>query len=342
VFGDQLIMKVFRKIEAGINPDLEMNRYLTDCGFPHVPPVAGALLYRGGRERISAVAMLQQLVPNQGDAWDLFLRELEDSPEWEEDRDLHLARLLGRRTAELHLALAAGVDDPSFVPEPTNAMAARSVYQSIRSQATQTMQVLRRQLKNLPEHLEPAAREVLAGESLLKEQLRSLLGRRIRATRIRCHGDYHLGQVLFTGTDFMIVDFEGEPARPLAERRLKRWAARDVTGMLRSFEYAGETAAARNAAESSRVWATRMGEAFENAYRELTWGSSFQPDDEDEYRLLRGIMLLEKTLYELRYELQYRPDWAGIPLRGLRGLLESISAGDGASGPTEEARRGSR
>ncbi|MBO0709342.1 MAG: phosphotransferase, partial [Candidatus Dormibacteraeota bacterium] len=240
-----------------------------------------------------------------------------------------------------HLALAAGVDDPNFAPEPTNAMAARSIYQSIRSQVTQTMQLLRRQLKNLPEPLQPAAREVLAGEGALGQQLRSLLGRRVRATRIRCHGDYHLGQVLFTGTDFMIVDFEGEPARPLAERRLKRWAARDVTGMLRSFEYAGEAAVAFNMAEATRTWATRMGEAFENAYRELTWGSSFQPDDEDEYQLLRSVMLLEKTMYELRYELQYRPDWAGIPLRGLQELLDA-SGGDGRSAPLGDGRKGSR
>ena len=342
VFGDQLIMKVFRKIEAGINPDLEVNRYLTDRGFPHVPALAGAVLYRGGRERISAVAMVQELIQNQGDAWDLFVRELEDSPEWEEDRDLHLARLLGQRTAEMHLALAAGVDEADFAPEPTGAMAARSVYQSVRSQITQTLQVLRRQLKSLPEALQPVAREVLGGQGAYNQQLRSLLGRRIRAARIRCHGDYHLGQLLFTGTDFMIVDFEGEPARPLAERRLKRWAARDVTGMLRSFQYAGEAAVARNAEETTRIWAARMGEAFEGAYRELTWGSSFQPDDEDEYQLLRSVMLLEKTLYELRYELEYRPSWAGIPLRGLRELIDVTPAADGRMASAADGRKGSR
>jgi maltose alpha-D-glucosyltransferase / alpha-amylase len=342
VFGDQLIMKVFRKIEAGINPDLEVNRYLTDRGFPHVPALAGAVLYRGGRDRISAVAMVQELIQNQGDAWDLFVRELEDSPEWEEDRDLHLARLLGQRTAEMHLALAAGVDEADFAPEPTGAMAARSVYQSVRSQITQTLQVLRRQLKSLPEALQPVAREVLGGQGAYNEQLRSLLGRRIRAARIRCHGDYHLGQLLFTGTDFMIVDFEGEPARPLAERRLKRWAARDVTGMLRSFQYAGEAAVARNAEETTRIWAARMGEAFEGAYRELTWGSSFQPDDEDEYQLLRSVMLLEKTLYELRYELEYRPSWAGIPLRGLRELIDVTPAADSRMASAADGRKGSR
>ncbi|MGH7920193.1 MAG: maltose alpha-D-glucosyltransferase [Candidatus Dormibacteraceae bacterium] len=329
VFGDRLIMKVFRKVEEGINPDLEVNRYLTDRGFPHVPQVAGALLYRaGGPNRMSALAMVQALVPNQGDAWELFVRELEDSLEWEEDRDLHLARLLGQRTAELHLALAAGEDDPGFRPEPTTQMAARSVYQSVRSQVTQTMQVLRQQAPRLPEELQPAAREVLAGEGALHDQLRRLLGARIEAARIRCHGDYHLGQVRFTGTDFMIVDFEGEPARPLADRRLKRWAARDVTGMLRSFRYAGEAARGRYVSDAPRVWAERMAQAFEATYRERTTGTSFQPDDEDEYRLLRSVMLLEKTLYELRYELQYRPTWAGIPLIGVLDLLRE---GDGGA-----------
>ena len=322
LFGEDFIMKVFRRLEEGINPDLELSRFLTDRRFPHIPAVAGALLYRGGPNRLSALAMLQAFVPNQGDAWESFVRELQDSPEWEPDRDLHLATLLGQRTGELHLALASDPTDPSFRPEPTTQMAARSIYQSIRAQISQMILLLRRVRPTLPASIQDLAGEVLAGEAALHERLHRLLDERVTATRIRCHGDYHLGQVLFTGADFVIVDFEGEPARPLAERRLKRWAARDVTGMLRSFAYAGETAMSLVASEEPRDWARRMGEEFEAAYLATTEGASFQPADPDEYRLLRSVMLLEKTLYELRYELDHRPDWVGIPLQGLAELLD--------------------
>ncbi|MFZ0217740.1 MAG: alpha-amylase family glycosyl hydrolase, partial [Candidatus Dormiibacterota bacterium] len=322
MFGDRLIMKVFRRLEEGINPDLEVSRFLTDRGFPHVPAVAGALLYRGGPGRTAGLAMVTSYVPNQGDAWESFVRELADSPEWEPDRDLHLANLLGQRTGELHLALASDQADPEFRPEPTTQMAARSTYQSVRTQITQTMQLLERQRATLPEGLQDLAGEILAGEAAFHEELRGLLGRHITATRIRCHGDYHLGQVLFTGADFVIVDFEGEPARPLAERRLKRWAARDVTGMLRSFAYAGEAAMGLGASDAPRAWARNMAAEFEAAYLATTAGAHFQPADPDEYRLLRSVMLLEKTLYELRYELDHRPDWAGIPLHGLAELLD--------------------
>ena len=153
----------------------------------------------------------------------------------------------------------------------------------------------------------------------LHERLRRLIARPTSARRIRCHGDYHLGQVLFTGGDFIIIDFEGEPARPLRERRLKRWALKDVAGMLRSFAYAGQAADVSNGSE----WARATGEFFMQAYLETSSSSSsFLPGEAEERQLLLDAMLIEKALYELRYELDHRPDWVHIPLRGLRELAE--------------------
>ena len=317
VFGERLIMKLFRRLEEGINPDLEMSRFLTERGFASVAPVAGALLYRWGRDKMATLAMLQAFVPNQGSAWELFLRELEDCTEWGFDRELPLPRLLGQRTAEMHIALGSAHDDASFRPEPTSVTDGRSVYQSLRSQAIRTFQVLRQQLPTLPDSQRELAEEALRNEDEVQERLRRILQRAISAQRIRNHGDFHLGQVLFTGTDFVVVDFEGEPARPLAERRHKRWALRDVAGMLRSFAYAGETVGS----DDARRWAREMARAFYAAYLEAASGASFLPATAEEHEMLLEAMLFEKVMYELRYEIDHRPDWTAIPLRGLLELV---------------------
>src|ERR1700730_12777809 len=190
----------------------------------------------------------------------------------------------------------------------------RSIYQSIRTPALQVMRQLKRQLTRLPDDAREDAEAVVALESKLLSRLRALLNRQIAAHRIRCHGDYNLGQVLFTGGDFVIVDFEGEPLRPLAERRLKRWAAKDVAGMLRSFTYADEAA--------GEEWAERASTAFLRAYWEAAGSASFASPKVEERRLLLDTMLIEKALYELRYELDNRPGRVRVPLRGLRRLLE--------------------
>ena len=318
IFGERLILKLFRRVESGEHPDLEMSRFLTDVGFPNIAPVAGTVLYRRDRKHTSALAMLQAYVPNQGDAWTHALTELSaDGSATERYRPY--AELIGRRTAEMHLALASRPDDPDFAPEPTHMHDARSVYQSIRSLSTQVLPVLRERIARLPAAAHDDAAAVLSGWDRLHERrLRALIGRSIRARRIRCHGDYHLGQLLFTGGDFIVIDFEGEPARPLRERRLKRWALKDVAGMLRSFAYAGQASNVPHGPE----WAAATGDAFMDAYLETAAGAPFLPATHEERDVLLGAMLIEKALYELRYELDHRPDWVTIPLRGLRELAE--------------------
>jgi maltose alpha-D-glucosyltransferase/alpha-amylase len=317
IFGERLILKLYRRVEDGMHPDLELSRFLTDVGFPNIAPVAGTVVYRRDRGRTAALAMLQAYVPNQGDAWTHALTELSADSDAVE-RYQPYAELLGRRTAEMHLALASRSDDPAFAPEPTQAPDARSVYQSIRSLSSQVLPMLERRREHLPPAACADADQVLSSWEQLHERLRGLIARPISVRRIRCHGDYHLGQVLFTGGDFVIVDFEGEPSRPLRERRLKRWALKDVAGMLRSYAYAGQVADVAH----GRDWARAAGDAFMRTYLERADGAPFLPAGAEERALLLDAMLIEKALYELRYELDHRPDWVHIPLRGLCELME--------------------
>jgi maltose alpha-D-glucosyltransferase/alpha-amylase len=246
---------------------------------------------------------------------------------------LETAQLLGERTAQLHRALAA-IDDPAFTPEPFTALYQRSLYQNMRSQGTDTLAILGRRLAELPAPIQDEARDALARGGEIQQRLRGLLGQRIDARRIRCHGDLHLGQVLWTGRDFVFIDFEGEPGRPLVERRHKRSAMTDVAGMLRSFHYA-----ALGTLVSERVggavrpddvaqltpwavhWYRTAAAAFMRGYRQAADGAAFMPHSDDELTLLLSTAMLHKVMYELSYELNNRPDWIAVPLRGLLDLL---------------------
>ncbi|HEX4216632.1 MAG TPA: maltose alpha-D-glucosyltransferase [Candidatus Dormibacteraeota bacterium] len=317
IFGERLIMKLFRHVAEGINPDVEVSRFLTEHDFANIPAVLGTLIYRQGRDHTSALAMVQAYVPNQGDGWSHATVELSGGEPAAIERYQPYAALLGRRTGELHLALASDSDNPAFAPEASTMLATRSVYQSVRTLAARVFQQLRSHLGSLEPDERELALEVLSQEPHLQTRLRPLLAHPVAARRIRVHGDYHLGQVLFTGGDFVIVDFEGEPARPLSERRLKRWASKDVAGMLRSFAYAAEAAGV----DFGEEWAASASKAFLEAYWAAVDNAPFVSPGEAERELLLDTMLIEKALYELRYELDNRPNWVRIPLRGLRRLL---------------------
>ncbi|HLQ62387.1 MAG TPA: maltose alpha-D-glucosyltransferase [Candidatus Acidoferrales bacterium] len=361
IFGERLILKVYRRLEEGINPDLEVGRFLTEqTRFANIAPVAGSLEYQRGHAEPVTVAILQGYVPNQGDAWTHalatlgeYFRTLElrrEGPPPELPRSLleastagpppqaagtiggylELARLLGRRTAELHGALASDPTEPAFAPERITPQDQRSLYQSMHALATQALQLLRDSQRRLPEEARQEARQVLDSEPRINSVLKSFLVQRPTASRIRVHGDYHLGQVLWTGSDFMIVDFEGEPARPLHERRFKRSAFRDVAGMLRSFQYASHAALHAQGPPSeavaerpawARFWAGCVSASFLRGYLDTAGPASFVPASPQEREVLLNALLLEKALYELRYELNSRPDWVRIPLRGILDLV---------------------
>jgi maltose alpha-D-glucosyltransferase / alpha-amylase len=367
MFGHELFFKLFRKLDKGVNPDLEIARQLTRKGFDHTPEVTGELNYRADGVA-STLGVLKRYVPNEGDAWSYtldalsgyFERVLIQQPETrvlaldveallERSKSqppveahelmgpyLESARLLGIRTAEMHRALAAGVDRKEFAPEPFSALYQRSLYQSMRNLSGRIFHALDRRLDTLPDDARALAASVLERRAVVLERMGAVVGEKMETQRIRTHGDYHLGQVLYTGRDFVVIDFEGEPARPLTERRLKRSAVSDVAGMLRSFSYAAYTAVAdeevRGMARAdalegldrwARYWVAWASAAFLQAYRsEAGTGTGLLPARDDQLRILLDAHLLEKAVYELGYELNNRPDWIVVPLRGLNQLLD--------------------
>src|ERR1019366_8824846 len=243
---------------------------------------------------------------------------------------LDSARLLGRRTAELHTALASDPSDSAFAPERITPQDQRSIYQSLSGLSMRSTDLLRTQLNKLPADARDEAKQVLDLEPRIASILKSFLSRRLTTTRIRVHGDYHLGQVLYTGHDFVIIDFEGEPTRTLYERRLKRLALRDVAGMLRSVPYPSQAAlrSAQVPTEAmvrvqswSRFWVDSVSATFLRSYLSTAGTASFIPHTAEGLEMQLTTMLLEKALYELRYELNMRPDWVRIPLRGILDLM---------------------
>jgi len=366
VFGERLLLKMFRRLESGIHPEVDMGRFLTEHHFAHTPATAGVMEYRGSGFS-TALAILQQFVPNQGDAWqytqDTLHRFFEHGMTTGLEEDLpalsaptlvdladaglprrvsrllgtyrESARQLGQRTAELHQVLAGG-RDPDFAPEPVTMHHQRSIYQRMRSLLSRVLTQAASARPSLPGVVAADLQHVAGMEEPIRRRFAAVLEGKITAKRIRIHGDLHLGQLLYTGKDFMLIDFEGEPARPLAERRMKRLALRDVAGMVRSFDYAAYTALvgversglavgeALAAIERwAAFWSLWTSVAFLRAYLQTAGSAPFLPATRRELAGLLDALLLEKAVYELGYELNNRPAWAPIPLRGLFKLLRA-------------------
>jgi maltose alpha-D-glucosyltransferase/alpha-amylase len=365
VYGDRFIIKLFRRIEDGLNPDLEIGRFLTSHAlFSHVPPLAGWIDYSAGNGDRKNIAVLQGFVPNEGDAWQFTLNELhrylenaatrsEPAPAIEKTlvellamtepdplaaeligHYLDAARLMGRRLAELHLALASTTDDPDFAPEPYSTLYQRSTFQSMQNLLSQVMRLINSRASIVPKELRDQAQLIVSHQKEIAARFDAFLRCRMTIERMRIHGDLHLGQILYTGRDFAIIDFEGEPARPLSERRLKRAGLRDVAGMLRSFHYAALT----STIEQLRIgalgnfdfagmepwanfWRTWSSWAFVKGYLEAAGHSSLVPKTDDELRILLDAFVMDKAVYELGYELNNRPDWLLIPLLSIGQLL---------------------
>jgi maltose alpha-D-glucosyltransferase/alpha-amylase len=244
---------------------------------------------------------------------------------------LELVRRLGRRTAEMHAALVGEEDDPDFSPESFTPFYQRSLYQSFRNLTDKVLQQLKRNLPRLAEDVRPLAEEVIASEVEIQRCFAYVKGSAMEARRIRIHGDYHLGQVLFSGEDFYVIDFEGEPARNLEERRRKRSPFKDVAGMLRSFDYAAEFCLKKpsvsephkeNLRKALKFWAYWAGVSFLQAYFERLEGGGLLSSKVEEIEALLEIFVLEKALYEVGYELRSRPDWVGLPLHGILQILQ--------------------
>ena len=364
-YEETFVLKVYRRLEDGESLDLEIGRFLSERNFPYAPRVAGAIEYRpNGAPR--TLAVLQEFIPNEGDAWGLALDAVAEAYERaatgtagplaseavttaalldsataielpQEDRELagtalERAKMLGQRTAELHMALGSDTRNEAFAPEPFTMFYQRSLYQSMRNLTGRTLQLLQSRIDTLPASARSDARVVLDMEERLLGRFRRLIDGKLHGMRIRTHGDYHLGQVLFTGRDFVITDFEGEPSRPLSERRIKRTPLRDVAGMLRSYHYAAHSSMldADVTAPHERVARVAFGERWYHAvatgflqqYLETMGSSSLLPPTREEIEILLDAHLLEKAVYELAYEMNNRPAWTVIPLLALRQLLQ--------------------
>jgi maltose alpha-D-glucosyltransferase/alpha-amylase len=349
-FEDYGMLKLYRRLQPGPHPEVEMSRFLVErAGFANTPPPLATLEIaidgESGREE-HALGVLFGFIRNQGDGWTQALnyltRYLDDalisggeSPSALADPDvffLMLARQLGIRTAEMHRALAehAG-DDPDFIPEPLAPEDIAEWRDDLAAAAAHMLSGLERERSNLPAPTRDLAERVLALRHELFERILRLIPDAVEAQKTRYHGDFHLGQVIVVQNDFFIVDFEGEPARPLASRRRKSSPLRDVAGMIRSFDYAAvasvrHLAEARPAAEPrmtelAEAWRQRAVDGFRAAYRKTMRGCAAYPASKQQARQMIAFFMLEKAVYEVGYELANRPAWVDIPLKGILGIL---------------------
>jgi maltose alpha-D-glucosyltransferase/alpha-amylase len=368
IFGDKFFLKLFRRLEYGSNPDLEIGRFLTEKNFPNTPRVAGWLEYSRPKSEPLILGVLTHFLPNTQNAWaytlDMLSRyfdRIHTTPEQtriDPHSDgslldmadeaapeavvgligtyLELARLLGQRTAEMHLALASDPENRDFAPEPFTPFYQRGLFQSMRNLTVFNLQLLRRHLDRLSAPVRAEAEKVAGLESEILKRLRTVYETRLSAQRIRCHGDFRLGQVLYTGKDFMFIDFEGEAARSIGERRIKRSPLRDVAGMIRSFDYITHAALSKQielgALQEKGLpllepwtgfWSRWVGAVYLKAYLCALGPSGLLPSAKQHLAILLDAYLLEKAVDEIGDELQRRPDRLQIPLQAIQQLLHS-------------------
>jgi maltose alpha-D-glucosyltransferase/alpha-amylase len=342
LLGDRLFLKGYRRLQAGLSPELEMGRFLTDVArYAHCVPVAGSLEFLAGDGSVWVLALLQAQVVNQGDAWNhtvdqlvRLLESLRDVDAATQDGMTAMAerlQVLARRVAELHVALARRSGMPDFDPEPVQAGDLEAWSSAVREECRRSFEQLRQRGAGLGDRLAALAERVAAAEPEFDARIAQAAHAPAVGLKTRVHGDLHLQQVLIARDDFLIIDFEGEPQRPLAERRAKHSALRDVAGMLRSFDYARHTALQQAAhlgadferlAPVARQWERHVRDAFVRTYRDVAVAGGLYASEAafEQARPLLDLFELEKALYELRYEIDNRPDWVGVPLAGIAAL----------------------
>ena len=365
-FHNDLCLKLYRRIEVGVSPEVEMCSALSDhTSFKNLPDYLGSLNYEQSRTSRYSLGILQHYVKNEGDAWQLSLGHvqryyddllarissgivlpplpgLSGDPvqlpaimhELLGEAYLGMIEKLAERTAEMHLSLASLDSDPAFAPEAFTTLYQRSIYQAMCEQVKRAVILIREIMEKMTPEQQQLATLFVQKQKQILQQFEPVRVEKIDTLKIRIHGDYHLGQVLFTGKDFVIIDFEGEPSRPLSERKIKRSVFRDISGMLRSFDYAafsvlqqGNSIIRPEERLALEPWADRwsfyVGQHFIDSYFEKTRGSDIVPAEPKQREHLMRAYLMNKAVYELNYELNNRPDWASIPLRGILKILES-------------------
>ena len=331
VLGERAVLKLLRKTQPGIHPDAEMVRYLTDGGFANVPAVLGEVWLdeEGGS---SLLMLLQRFVYNQGDGWSWTLAALEriaTDDQWSASNYANFARNFGQRLAQMHNVLERPSDDPAFAPEPLSAEEADRLGQRVSRQLTQALDLIAGRAAD--ERTGQAAAELAESRDRLLARIAEVARSAAGRTRTRIHGDLHLGQVLVTGGDVMIIDFEGEPAKPLAERRGKDIPLRDVAGVLRSFDYA-VAVAGKSRHASSQEQDVRTDERYESLRESAVTAflDGYQGEGGAGIEPVLDLFILEKAAYEVAYEAANRPDWIDVPVSGLARAANRLINGDAA------------
>ena len=344
IYNDQYFLKIYRKVDNHFNPDVEVTRFLTERkNFTYSPVFLSSLYYKVANETFT-IGLLQKLIHNEGDAWSyfgneakIFLEKIKSSNTTDINSDLlgkniiDKAVLLGKRTAELHIALSSKNDDPNFETEWFSLHYQSSLYAGLYSMVRSSFSTLNKQLPKLPDYIRPEAENLEKLRPEILNKFKRLTLNKIDSLKTRTHGDYHLGQVLVSNNDFVIIDFEGEPARPFSERRLKKSPVKDVAGMLRSFHYAMYAALLqgnftkeeiKNLQGPAEAWYKIMYGAFLESYLKEASGHSIIPENKNDFTVLLETFILEKAIYELNYELIYRPDWIVIPIEGIKAIMK--------------------
>lgn len=366
IYNGQFFFKIYRKLDTDINPDLELVRFLSEkTDFRNAPRYGGGIQFEDFQQKsFTILGLLQNKIPNNGEAWTMMLEDLDryyekvltksvktkDEPALVAKDRLYFddipetlqkfitsvtyerVSLLGRRTAEMHIALASDHEDPEFSPERFTPNYQRSIYAGNRKLVTEKLNGLARRIPSLPAQIASEAQQILDLREDIMECFSDIYQHKIHATKIRVHGDYHLGQVLFNGRDFFIIDFEGEPMHTISERRLKKTPFKDVAGMIRSFHYAafGQLVLNQNYRKEdmpllerwAHQWFHYIRQIYLTAYLDAAAGQSFIPDDQVALRLLLRNYTLEKAIYEVGYEMNARPDWLRVPVRGVLHAME--------------------
>jgi maltose alpha-D-glucosyltransferase/alpha-amylase len=340
---DKFVVKIYRKLDNGINPEVEVGRFLTDVvGFANTPALLGSVELTGPDIQ-AAVAIVHAFVGNQGDAWtvssaalDRFVDEqrlvgASDSASALEEKAAYQRYMIqtGKRVAEMHIALASRNDIADFRPEPVTASDVAHLIDRLMARAEKTFERLAQ--ARLPESDQRLAEQLLNFRRSLRDRLTELLPPSIQMYNIRHHGDLHLGQILVVRDDIFVIDFEGEPRRSLPERRMKAPAARDVAGLIRSIDYSVTSAQERalktatdddgRLAEALSTWRDEATQTFLTAYRDAMSDLRLWPQDDDHAGRTLRFFLLEKAFYEIDYELAHRPDWLRVALGGALRVL---------------------
>ena len=348
VVGESLVLKLIRKVSAGVHPELEMGAYLTAAGYAHISPLLGSVIRRDNEGQDSLLMIAQGYLSNQGDAWGWTQNNLErairdELAEAISEQEQHynalgeladFAGLLGQRLGEMHNVLAAPTANPDFQPQVTSIKDSQGWAKQVGAQIERALQLLKQHQSQLNPADQALVTQLLAQKKAIASHVQDLAKATVGGLRIRVHGDLHLGQVLVVKGDAYLIDFEGEPARPLHERRGKHSPYKDVSGVLRSFDYAAAMAlnvqgqgldhSADAEAARQRVadrYLSEARQAFIQAYQQATSTLAHDWQDANGAQAALALFSLEKAAYEVAYEAQNRPAWLAVPLRGLHGLL---------------------